>query len=96
MPQLMRHIGREVIVRDRDGREHRGIMDAVDPPRGVVIRSRSRRRFFPSFLSLPFFLLVEDAYFRDKQLIGARNKPGYTLAYYFWNDTQCCTIYKVD
>jgi hypothetical protein len=55
MPELMRHMGREVIVRDRDGREHRGIMEAVDPPRGVFIRTGFRRRFFPFFFIAAVF-----------------------------------------
>ncbi|PLT32777.1 hypothetical protein [Bacillus sp. V5-8f] len=47
MPNLMRHVGRQVEVVGRDGRVHRGVMEGVDPPRGMFMRDGfGRRRFF--------------------------------------------------
>jgi hypothetical protein len=57
MPRLMRHMGQEVLIHGRDGRVHRGVMDGVDPPRGVFMRDGfGRRRFFPFFLIAAVFL----------------------------------------
>jgi hypothetical protein len=50
MNRLMRHMGQEVIIHGRDGRGFRGVMDGVDPPRGVFIRDRFGRRRFFSFI----------------------------------------------
>ena len=53
MHHLVRHQGRAVEVRDCHGRVHRGVMERVDPARGIFVR----RRFIPFFLIASIFLL---------------------------------------
>lgn len=54
---VMRHRGQAVEVIERNGRVHRGIIEGVDPRRGMFIRSGFRRRFIPFFLIAAIFLL---------------------------------------
>lgn len=55
---MRRYQGQAVEVRGRDGRVYRGVIDGGDPPRGMFIRDRfrRRRRFIPFFLIAAIFL----------------------------------------
>ena len=57
MHPLVRHQGQAVEVRDCHGRVHRGVLEGVDPARGVFIRSGFSRFFIPFFLIAAIFLL---------------------------------------
>ncbi|WP_041089571.1 hypothetical protein [Jeotgalibacillus soli] len=55
---VSRHQGQAVEIRDHTGRIHRGVIEGTDPPRGMFIRDRfRRRRFIPFFLIASIFLL---------------------------------------
>jgi hypothetical protein len=57
MNNLMRYRGEPVVVRDRYGSVHRGIIDGVDPPQAVIIRTPFGRRRIPFFLILAIFAI---------------------------------------
>lgn len=53
-----RNMGRQVMLRERTGRRHVGMIDGIVPGRGMFIRNRFRRRvFFPFFLIATLFLI---------------------------------------
>lgn len=58
MHHLVRYQGQAVEVRDRHGRIDRGVIEGVDPARGIFVRtSFFNRRFIPFFLIATIFLL---------------------------------------
>jgi hypothetical protein len=54
---VMRYQGQAVEIRDHNGRVHRGMLEGIDPPRGMFIHDGFRRRFIPFFLIASIFLL---------------------------------------
>ncbi|WP_391121900.1 hypothetical protein [Psychrobacillus sp. L3] len=54
---VMRNMGRRVMVRERMGRRHIGMIDGIVPGRGMFIRNRFRRIFLPFFLIATLFLI---------------------------------------
>ncbi|MGE8005170.1 hypothetical protein [Lysinibacillus sp. NPDC093216] len=57
MCQLVRHQGRAVEVRDIHGRVQRGILEGVDPSRGIFMRSGIRIIFIPFFFIAAIFVI---------------------------------------
>ncbi|WP_225986205.1 hypothetical protein [Psychrobacillus glaciei] len=53
----MRNMGSRVVVRERMGRRHIGMINGIVPGRSMFIRNRFRRIFLPVFLIATLFLI---------------------------------------